>query len=278
MAMTSTDDATDDVLDDPDGGSEAAAGTEYSIDELAAETGVPSRTIRYYQSKGTLPSPERRGRVAVYTDEHVERLRTIAELQARGLRLDAIREVLELVAEGGDSLGEWLGVGDRLQTAWIEDEPVVLSHAELLERVGAGRQGLITELERVGMVRRQGNSRPPTYLVVSARLLDIALRMDAIDIDLVTAQKAEEILRNRLHKAADELVEWFSKQLGQGFGHGGDATAVADAIDALRPVGIEAVQLIFAQEMERSLRSFVERGGVVSGARKARESRESGKA
>lgn len=266
--MTEADDASAD---------DRATPAEYSIDELAAVTGVPSRTIRYYQSKGTLPSPERRGRVAVYTDEHVERLRTIAELQARGLRLDAIREVLELVADGGDSLGEWLGVGDRLQSAWIDDEPVVLSRDELLARVGEGRQGFITELERLGMIRRQGNSLPPTYVVASARLLDIALRMDAIDVDLEVARKAEEILRGRLHKAADELVEWFSKQLGQGFGHGGDAASVADAIDALRPLGIEAVQLIFAQEMERSLRTFVERGGVVSGARRARESRESAK-
>ncbi|MDP6080909.1 MAG: AMP-binding protein, partial [Arenicellales bacterium] len=47
---------------------------EYTIDELAAETQVPSRTIRFYQSKKALPAPERRGRKAVYTAEHAERL------------------------------------------------------------------------------------------------------------------------------------------------------------------------------------------------------------
>ena len=34
----------------------------YTIDELTAATGVPSRTIRFYQSKGTLEKPEIRGR------------------------------------------------------------------------------------------------------------------------------------------------------------------------------------------------------------------------
>ena len=42
---------------------------EFTIDELAAETQVPSRTIRFYQSKKALPAPERRGRKAVYTEE-----------------------------------------------------------------------------------------------------------------------------------------------------------------------------------------------------------------
>ena len=30
---------------------------EYTIDELAARSGVPSRTIRFYQAKGVLPPP-----------------------------------------------------------------------------------------------------------------------------------------------------------------------------------------------------------------------------
>ena len=30
---------------------------QYTIDQLAAKTGVPSRTIRFYQAKGVLPPP-----------------------------------------------------------------------------------------------------------------------------------------------------------------------------------------------------------------------------
>ena len=53
---------------------------DYSIDELAAHTGIPSRTIRFYQSKGALPTPERRGRKAFYTNAHVERLALIGAI------------------------------------------------------------------------------------------------------------------------------------------------------------------------------------------------------
>src|SRR5689334_22417430 len=93
------------------GGAEA----NYTIDELAALTSVPSRTIRFYQAKGALPPPVRRGRVAYYDDSHAERLKLVAHLQDRGLSLRAIRDLFQH-AEGGDvSVSEWLGVGEQLQ-------------------------------------------------------------------------------------------------------------------------------------------------------------------
>ena len=132
----------------------------YTIDELAAHSGVPSRTIRYYQSKGTLPGPERRGRVAYYRADHVERLRVIAELQDRGLRLDAISDVLQRLEEGGDSLQDWLGMGDQLQAPWSDDRPIVLSEPDLLERVGHRRPGVLAELARLGLDRAPGQQPP----------------------------------------------------------------------------------------------------------------------
>lgn len=255
----------------------AAAGgveAEYSIDDLAAITGVPSRTIRFYQSKRLLAAPERRGRVAVYGEDHADRLRTISELQERGLRLDAIRDVLEQVSGGGDSLQAWLGVGDRLQSAWTDDRPIVVTHDELLARVGEHRPAMINELDRAGLARRQGNSRPATYLVRSPGLLELALKLERSGVDLATAEGAERILRARIAKASSELVGYFGERLGKGFGEASDATSVADSFDSVRPLSVEAVQLIFAQEMERSLRGFVESGGVVAGVRRVQEERE----
>src|SRR5260221_844081 len=90
----------------------------YTIDELAALTGVPSRTIRFYQAKGALPPPSRKGRVAYYDESHAERLRLVAHMQDRGLSLRAIRDCLERT-EGGDvSLSEWLGVGEQVRAPW----------------------------------------------------------------------------------------------------------------------------------------------------------------
>src|SRR5690606_36114308 len=202
---------TPDPTSDGDAGSTEVL---FTIDELAAHSGVPSRTIRYYQSKGTLPSPERRGRVAYYRAEHIERLRVIAELQDRGLRLDAIGDVLQRVEEGGDSLQDWLGMGDQLQAPWSDDRPIVLSETDLLERVGSRRPGALAELTRLGLIERQGNSRPAMYIIPSPGLLDINVQLDRANVDSMVAGEAGEIMRRRMGRLADELVSFFAERAG----------------------------------------------------------------
>lgn len=239
----------------------------YTIDELSAASGVPSRTIRFYQSKGTLPPPVRRGRVAYYGADHLERLQLIGELQDRGLRLDAIRDVLDRAAQGGDAVFQWLGIGERLQVPWTDDRPVVLTEDELLDRFGR-RPGVLAELARTGLVERQGHSRPASYVVPSPGLLDIAARLDAAGVEPVTAWEAAGIIRSKLARATDDLVKFFVERTGEGFADGGDPERVAEAFEALRPLAAQAVQLLFAQEMERSLAVFVASGGTVRGVRR----------
>lgn len=235
----------------------------YTIDELAGITGVPSRTIRFYQSKGTLPSPRRQGRVALYGPDHVERLRIIAELQDRGLRLDAIRDVLAQLEWGGDSLQSWLGVGERLQSPWSDERPMMLTRDEILERFQGGRPGLIADLERSGIIRRQTDSIPASYLVPSPGLLDIGMRLEKAGIDVETAIGAASLMRTHMSKLSDELVSYFANRAGKGFGRDGAPEDVVVAYEAVRPIGVDALRIIFAQEIERSLREFVESGRAV---------------
>lgn len=61
-----------------------------SLAELAEESGVPARTIRYYISRGLLDGPLVAGRAASYGPEHLERLRQIRALQEQGLTLAEI--------------------------------------------------------------------------------------------------------------------------------------------------------------------------------------------
>src|SRR5215472_18165825 len=55
--------------------------TMHTIDELAHISGVPSRTIRFYNTQGMLPPPTMRGRVAYYAEEHLLVLNIIKELR-----------------------------------------------------------------------------------------------------------------------------------------------------------------------------------------------------
>ena len=64
------------------------------ISDLARQTGVSVRTIRYYIMEGLLPSPQVRGRYSVYDEEYLHRIRLIKILKDAYLPLSKIRELL----------------------------------------------------------------------------------------------------------------------------------------------------------------------------------------
>lgn len=70
------------------------------IGDLAKTAAVTTRTIRYYESLGLLPVPERRGTQRYYTDDDVARLRRIELHKELGLSLDEIIEVAGAYADG----------------------------------------------------------------------------------------------------------------------------------------------------------------------------------
>jgi len=225
---------------------------EYTIDELATVTRVPSRTIRFYQSEGALPKPTIKGRVAYYGALHVERLAQITALQDRGLQIKAIRDALTRAEKGEFSLQEWLGSHDQLSAPWAGDRPKVVTEAELGADLAGRRPGLLGELVRMGAVERRGDA----YLVDSPALYALALRLDAVGMPLHTVDGAFRILQKQLGRLADDLAAYFIK----------NADALGDdverAYEELRPVSLEAVRVVFAREMERTLRKATESGAT----------------
>jgi len=71
------------------------------IGEAAGQSGVPAKTIRFWEDQRLLPAPARSP--AGYRDYDpaiIERLAFIRHAQAAGLTLDAIRQVLD-IRDGG---------------------------------------------------------------------------------------------------------------------------------------------------------------------------------
>lgn len=68
---------------------------EFKLEELAAKSRIPARTIRLYIAQGLMPGPLRAGPNAAYGAAHLERLGRIRELQESGLTLARIRALLE---------------------------------------------------------------------------------------------------------------------------------------------------------------------------------------
>jgi DNA-binding transcriptional MerR regulator len=239
-------------LDDGTGADDAAA-ARFTLEELAEVSGVPARTIRYYQAEKLLQKPHRDrrdARLARYGEEHVERLRLVGELRDRGLKLPGIRALLD----EGDTISrvaDWLGLDSTLRGSWGHDEPRIVSTAELadlLEGTPIGTQGI---LEDAGMFTRQGHA----WLVPSEPLLGVATELvrNGVDVDLVIA--AVRILQLHLGKAADQLIDLFVEAVRQGLGAGVDTEVLTNA---LRPAAGEAARIVFAQQLERSIENLLD--------------------
>jgi DNA-binding transcriptional MerR regulator len=238
-----------------------------TIDDLAAVSGVPSRTIRFYQTKGALPPPRREGRVALYGEHHVERLRVIGEMQDRGLRLSAIVDLL--AREHADlSVRQWLGVGAQLNQPWSDDQPQLVSESVLAERLAGRPPGTMAGLVDSGLVERRPGA---TYLIQSPTLVDIALELQAGGVDTATIIEANEVLQRRLLQAAEDLIAVFADPVLAAVEQ--DPGAFEQTFETLRTQSTRAVSVLFARQMEAALAKVLATGEVPADARKRRRSR-----
>jgi DNA-binding transcriptional MerR regulator len=71
------------------------------VSDVAGRVGLTPATIRYYERLGLLPTPERTSSgYRQYDEEVTDRLRFIKGAQRFGLRLEEIRELLDIQARG----------------------------------------------------------------------------------------------------------------------------------------------------------------------------------
>ena len=88
---------------DPTSGEDLGNRAVYSIGDLAADLGVSSRAIRFYEDQGML-APQRVGGNRVYTQRDLARLKLILRGKRLGFSLSDIRELLDLYYVDHDHL------------------------------------------------------------------------------------------------------------------------------------------------------------------------------
>src|SRR5437879_5310725 len=122
------------------------------IDDLAHQSGVPSRTIRFYNTEGLLPAPIMQGRVAYYNQEHLLVLNIIKELkEQQSLPLEVIKQLLEIRARYGD-VPMNLALKQRLLRPLTSGgQQVRLTKEALMQQSGASAEQ-IDELAQQGLL------------------------------------------------------------------------------------------------------------------------------
>ena len=119
------------------------------IAQLSGRTGVPKKTIRYYEDIGVMPIASRNDSgYRVYTDDAVGRLGFVRAAQSVGLTLGEIREVLAF--------------RDRGETPCRHVARLIDQHAaDLAERIAA-LQAMQQDLQRLAQ-RAQRSARGTTH-------------------------------------------------------------------------------------------------------------------
>ena len=131
------------------------------IGDVAEETGLTPRTIRYYEEVGLIePAAHVTGSNRRYDQEDVERLRLIKQLrEVVGLSLAEVKMFLEMESERRALSREYHATADRARQLELLDrvEPILARRVELLERKLEAVQQLLDEeaarLERVHALR-----------------------------------------------------------------------------------------------------------------------------
>lgn len=221
------------------------------IDELATQAGTTSRNIRAYQARGLLPAPLLEGRTGYYDQEHLDRLQIIHELQERGFSLAAIGELLATWAQGGD-LGHLLGFRHLLAAPLTDEEATEYSRSELLARFPEAESEpvLLDRAIALDLVRpqRDGTFVAPSPLLIAAgeELVRAGVPLRAI-LELVSA------LRGDIAGIADRFVDLVTEHIAPSVRddpEDADLVRTLESLRRLRPIAIEVVRPLMAQELQ----------------------------
>ncbi len=242
---------------------------EFRVGELAAAASVGVDTIRFYQARGLIPPPERRGRFAIYSGDHLERLRRIRRLLESGFSLAQIRRLLvepgpgrptddpEASSKGGLPR---TATGDRRRRDRDSARDRALLEALATERVGDGTvsraelasetgvpEALVTSVVRAGLIAPievAGEERFPRSDLEMVRaaleILGMGLPLDRL---LELASDHAEHVDDLVERAIDLFDEHVRTPRGE------DDEGVRQDFERLLPFATKIVALHFQRTL-----------------------------
>lgn len=182
---------------------------EYTVEELALAANTSVRNIRAYQDKGLLPPPTLRGRKGIYNNQHLSRLRVIADLLDRGYTLASILDLISGL-EQGIGLSEILGMESAINSPWAKEAPEVISMAQMIKLFGTQLTPAAIKLAgQLGLATIQGTQ----VRVSSMSTLKVAADLCATGIPLIDQLEILRMSRDNVEKVAKEFVRLISENV-----------------------------------------------------------------
>lgn len=232
---------------------------EYRIDDLAREAGTTTRNVRGYQERGLLPKPQRRGRVAIYTDNHLAILRAINKLLGRGFTAKHITEFFTGL-QRGDDLAQVLDIPEIIAMPWANTRTASLSSSELARLLGTDDPELFERLAALGILRAIA---PDQFELLDADLAKTYGRLIRRGVDWRLLIDAYDDFQARLDDAARVLTGAAHSHFAGEHGDGWTPTtteeksAAAELLTLMRKAGSQAAHHGVDRAMDRATESEV---------------------
>jgi DNA-binding transcriptional MerR regulator len=204
-----------------------------TIDELARRVDMTARNIREWQTNGLLPPPERRGRVGIYTDDHMSRIERVKLLRAEGFPLDVIRRTLDRAPESAPDLRRLASeVFDRANlTGSIE-----LKRVDLADRLGIDAE---RHLSTCGLIEVIDDD---LVVITDTATFDYVEKLVAIGMPLDKVAAALARMSEHHVASVQSLIELYRDEIWQPFADAGLPSeqwhTIADKTTQLRPLAI----------------------------------------
>lgn len=221
---------------------------ELRVSKLAEAAGVGVDTVRFYQSRGLIPAPTRRGRFAIYDERHLERIRKIRSLLEAGFSLAQIRELLGSDASAAADEPDRGGRGAEANRSLLDALAVrsvgggTLTRTELAAETGfpeplilaAVQSGLLVPVEIRGQERF---ARSDLEMIRGALdLLSMGLPLDRL-LELAAEHAAH------VDRLAEKAIDLFDDSVRKP--RGDDDEGVRQVFDRMLPRATEIVALHF---------------------------------
>jgi len=181
---------------------------EMTIDQLAQCVSMSSRNIREWQRQGLLPPPARRGRVGIYSDEHVARIRRVQQLHAQGFPLDLIRRMIDT---GTGSESDIRHLAAEVLAPFSTAGPITVGRAELDSRLGVGAAA---QLAKLGLIA-DGDGDPVS--VRDAETLDLIEGLTGMGVSLERMVATLVDVRGHQRCIADAILRTYAEDVWEPF-------------------------------------------------------------
>jgi DNA-binding transcriptional MerR regulator len=227
---------------------------DYRIDELARAGNTTVRNVRAYQERGLLPPPRREGRVGLYSESHLARLRVINALLERGYSLGNIAELLETWEAGGD-LRELLGFEQAVLSPFVDEPEGTIALDELAKLFDTIDPLAIAKAVKLGLLIPEETQ----FRVPSMRLLRAGAELHRSGIPLSALLDELAALRDNVDQIAERFVALVQRHVFDKYGDAlpppSETAKLTDMVQRVRPLASLVVDTELGHALERHIRA-----------------------